>query len=197
MDAHGVLKGYSRGYLERTGTAASYAAQRLRTDGSCRRAALICARAHARVASRLQVPQFLYENGYSHASGLPGMIGVTSPRRVAAISTAKRVAHEMNVPFGAEVSYQVSSAALRCAAIEQRARRACRPSQRIVRLSGAPCSSRSPVPVQMWQGRVQSWRRCGRGEPSPGADVGRGERSPGTYVVKVGQLRRAGFVAIL
>jgi HrpA-like RNA helicase len=65
------------------------------------------------------VPQFLYENGYSHASGLPGMIGVTSPRRVAAISTAKRVAHEMNVPFGAEVSYQVSSApaALRCAAL--------------------------------------------------------------------------------
>jgi hypothetical protein len=39
------------------------------------------------------------------------MIGVTSPRRVAAISTAKRVAHEMNVEFGAEVSYQVCSRA--------------------------------------------------------------------------------------
>ena len=39
----------------------------------------------------------------------------------------------------------------------------------------------SPVPVQMWQGRALSWcrcgsggwckHRCGRGEPSPGADV--------------------------
>jgi hypothetical protein len=28
-----------------------------------------------------------------------------------------------------------------------------------------------PVPVQMWQGRAQSWCGCGRGEPSPGADV--------------------------
>ena len=29
----------------------------------------------------------------------------------------------------------------------------------------------SLVPVQMWQGRAQSRCRCGRGEPSPGADV--------------------------
>ena len=29
----------------------------------------------------------------------------------------------------------------------------------------------SPVPVQMWAGRTQSWCRCGSGEPSPGADV--------------------------
>ena len=28
-----------------------------------------------------------------------------------------------------------------------------------------------PVPVQMWQRRAQSRCRCGRGEPSPGADV--------------------------
>ena len=28
-----------------------------------------------------------------------------------------------------------------------------------------------PVPVQMWQGLAQSRRRCGSGEPSPGADV--------------------------
>jgi hypothetical protein len=28
-----------------------------------------------------------------------------------------------------------------------------------------------PVPVQMWQWRAQSRRRCGRLEPSPGADV--------------------------
>jgi hypothetical protein len=35
----------------------------------------------------------------------------------------------------------------------------------------------SPVPVQMWAGRAQSRCRCGRGEPSPSADVGRGEPS--------------------
>jgi hypothetical protein len=29
----------------------------------------------------------------------------------------------------------------------------------------------SPVPVQMWQRRAQSRCRCGRGEPSPGADA--------------------------
>jgi hypothetical protein len=29
----------------------------------------------------------------------------------------------------------------------------------------------SPVLVPMWQGCAQSWCRCGRGEPSPGADV--------------------------
>lgn len=40
-----------------------------------------------------QVPQFLYEAGYAEHK----MIGVTEPRRVAAISISKRVAHEMNV----------------------------------------------------------------------------------------------------
>ena len=30
--------------------------------------------------------------------------------------------------------------------------------------------------------RAQPRRRCGRGEPSPGADVGRGEPSPGANV---------------
>ncbi len=34
----------------------------------------------------------------------------------------------------------------------------------------------SPVPVQIWEGRAQSRRRCGSGEPSPGADVA--EASP-------------------
>ena len=38
-----------------------------------------------------QVPQFLYEAGY----GAVGKIGVTQPRRIAAISTAQRVAFEM------------------------------------------------------------------------------------------------------
>jgi hypothetical protein len=32
----------------------------------------------------------------------------------------------------------------------------------------------SPVRGQMWEGRAQSRRKCGRGESSPGADVGRG-----------------------
>lgn len=55
-----------------------------------------------------QVPQFLYEYGFSdERSGYPGYIGVTQPRRIAAISTAKRVAEELNVPFGSKVSYHV------------------------------------------------------------------------------------------
>jgi hypothetical protein len=45
-----------------------------------------------------QVPQFLFEAGFSLAgSTRPGLIGVTEPRRVAAMATAKRVAEEMNV----------------------------------------------------------------------------------------------------
>ncbi|KAL1923687.1 uncharacterized protein VTP21DRAFT_8667 [Calcarisporiella thermophila] len=45
-----------------------------------------------------QVPQFLYEAGYGHAgSDNPGMVGITQPRRVAAVSMAKRVAQELGV----------------------------------------------------------------------------------------------------
>jgi ATP-dependent RNA helicase DHX37/DHR1 len=55
-----------------------------------------------------QLPQFLYEAGYGQADGdHPGMIAVTEPRRVAAISTAKRVSHEMNVEGSSKVAYQV------------------------------------------------------------------------------------------
>lgn len=55
-----------------------------------------------------QIPQFLYEAGYANEkSGNPGMIGVTQPRRVAAVSTSKRVAKEMNLPWGENVSYHV------------------------------------------------------------------------------------------
>ena len=43
-----------------------------------------------------QVPQFLYESGYGvPGSDTPGMVGVTQPRRVAAVSMAKRVANEL------------------------------------------------------------------------------------------------------
>ncbi len=37
----------------------------------------------------------------------PGMVGVTQPRRVAAVSMCKRVATELNLPFGSYVSHQV------------------------------------------------------------------------------------------
>ncbi|CEG67264.1 Putative ATP-dependent RNA helicase DHX8 [Rhizopus microsporus] len=54
-----------------------------------------------------QVPQFLYEAGWSHPeSDNPGLIGVTQPRRVATVSMAKRVADELNLS-DKEVSYQI------------------------------------------------------------------------------------------
>ncbi len=34
---------------------------------------------------------------------------------------------------------------------------------------GADVAGLSPVPAQMWRGRAQSRRRCGRGEPLNGA----------------------------
>ena len=45
-----------------------------------------------------QVPQFLYEAGYGNPESplTPGLIGVTQPRRVAAISTSARVGAELN-----------------------------------------------------------------------------------------------------
>jgi ATP-dependent RNA helicase DHX37/DHR1 len=55
-----------------------------------------------------QVPQFLYEAGFSHqSSNFPGLIGVTQPRRVAAVSTSQRVAQEMNCELGTTVGYHV------------------------------------------------------------------------------------------
>ena len=54
-----------------------------------------------------QVPQFLYEAGFgSPDSSNPGMIGVTQPRRVAAVSMAKRVGDELG-GLGDKVSYQI------------------------------------------------------------------------------------------
>ncbi|MCJ1353503.1 MAG: putative ATP-dependent RNA helicase DHR1 [Icmadophila ericetorum] len=54
-----------------------------------------------------QVPQFLYEAGYgSPDSPTPGLIGVTQPRRVAAVSMAKRVGDELGSTAG-KVSYQI------------------------------------------------------------------------------------------
>ncbi|KAF3211514.1 putative ATP-dependent RNA helicase DHR1 [Orbilia oligospora] len=54
-----------------------------------------------------QVPQFLFEAGYGDPHGdTPGMIGVTQPRRVAAVTMAKRVADELGEHSG-RVSYQI------------------------------------------------------------------------------------------
>lgn len=50
-----------------------------------------------------QVPQFLYEAGYASESGI---IGITEPRRVAAVSMSHRVAKEMNMSTRV-VSYQI------------------------------------------------------------------------------------------
>ncbi|KAJ3219267.1 ATP-dependent RNA helicase dhx37 [Dinochytrium kinnereticum] len=55
-----------------------------------------------------QVPQFLYEAGFGDPrhTEFKGMVGVTQPRRVAAVSMANRVAQEMNLKSG-EVAYQI------------------------------------------------------------------------------------------
>ncbi|RAH41163.1 ATP-dependent RNA helicase ECM16 [Aspergillus brunneoviolaceus CBS 621.78] len=54
-----------------------------------------------------QLPQFLFEAGYGHPDGPnPGIIAVTQPRRVAAVSMAKRVGDELG-QFSDRVSYQI------------------------------------------------------------------------------------------
>ncbi|KAG8146371.1 hypothetical protein E2320_012725 [Naja naja] len=50
-----------------------------------------------------QVPQFLYEAGYASTGGI---IGITEPRRVAAISMSQRIAAEMNLSQNV-ISYQI------------------------------------------------------------------------------------------
>ena len=45
----------------------------------------------------------MHEDGYSKS----GIIGCTQPRRVAAMSVAKRVSEEMNVKLGEEVGYSI------------------------------------------------------------------------------------------
>jgi pre-mRNA-splicing factor ATP-dependent RNA helicase DHX38/PRP16 len=50
-----------------------------------------------------QLTQYLHEDGWSQH----GLIGCTQPRRVAAMSVAKRVAEEMGVELGDEVGYAI------------------------------------------------------------------------------------------
>lgn len=54
-----------------------------------------------------QIPQFLYESGYgSPGSSTPGLIGITQPRRVAAVSMSKRVGEELG-DHSDVVAYQI------------------------------------------------------------------------------------------
>eukprot|EP01117_Protostelium_nocturnum_P013284 TRINITY_DN4942_c1_g2_i1.p1 TRINITY_DN4942_c1_g2~~TRINITY_DN4942_c1_g2_i1.p1 ORF type:complete len:1124 (+),score=313.50 TRINITY_DN4942_c1_g2_i1:133-3504(+) len=50
-----------------------------------------------------QLTQYLYEEGYGNL----GLIGCTQPRRVAAVSVAKRVSEEMNCELGSTVGYAI------------------------------------------------------------------------------------------
>ena len=56
-----------------------------------------------------QVPQFLFEAGFGSAPQRAGMIGITQPRRVAAIAMAQRVAAELGLKMGkaGNVAYQI------------------------------------------------------------------------------------------
>jgi ATP-dependent RNA helicase DDX35 len=54
-----------------------------------------------------QLPQFLLESGWTTEGRT---IGITQPRRVAAISVAQRVAQEVGCILGDEVSYDSASA---------------------------------------------------------------------------------------
>jgi len=50
-----------------------------------------------------QLTQYLYEEGYCDY----GIVGCTQPRRVAAVSVAKRVSEEMGCPLGSKVGYSI------------------------------------------------------------------------------------------
>ena len=51
----------------------------------------------------VELPQWIYETGITKK----GIIGITQPRRVAAISVAQRVSEEMNVELGGLVGYSI------------------------------------------------------------------------------------------
>ena len=51
----------------------------------------------------VKVLQYMHEDGYSQY----GIIGCTQPRRVAAMSVAKRVSEEMEVKLGEDVGYSI------------------------------------------------------------------------------------------
>ena len=51
------------------------------------------------VTTAAPISQYLHEEGYTNY----GIVGCTQPRRVAAMSVAKRVSEEMGVELGKEV----------------------------------------------------------------------------------------------
>ncbi|KAK4484045.1 hypothetical protein RD792_011260 [Penstemon davidsonii] len=51
-----------------------------------------------------QLPQYLFNGGFCRSGGI---IGITQPRRVAAVTVAKRVAEECGVPLGQKVGYAI------------------------------------------------------------------------------------------
>ncbi|KEG15503.1 putative ATP-dependent RNA helicase [Trypanosoma grayi] len=78
-------------------------------NNSSRTCVLICGETGS--GKTTQIPQFLWECGYGDLKGSPfareGAILVTEPRRVAAVSMAKRVAEELGTTFGENVCYHV------------------------------------------------------------------------------------------
>jgi len=52
----------------------------------------------------LEIPQFLFDAGFCRDGRV---IGITQPRRVAAVTVAKRVAEECGVELGQKVGYSV------------------------------------------------------------------------------------------
>lgn len=51
-----------------------------------------------------ELPQYLFNGGFCRNGGV---IGVTQPRRVAAVTVAKRVAEECGVTLGQKVGYAI------------------------------------------------------------------------------------------
>ncbi len=51
-----------------------------------------------------QIPQFIYEYGYTKTFG---HIAITQPRRLAAVALSSRVAVELNLNFGKDIGYQI------------------------------------------------------------------------------------------
>lgn len=51
-----------------------------------------------------ELPQYLYNGGFCQNGGI---IGITQPRRVAAVTVAKRVAEECGVELGQKVGYSI------------------------------------------------------------------------------------------
>lgn len=62
-----------------------------------------------------QLTQYLHEDGYTGY----GMVGCTQPRRVAAMSVAKRVSEEMGSNLGEEVSRRLDLCCFVCFEFDQ------------------------------------------------------------------------------